>query len=94
MIQKIFTGLLSFSGRLAGLANSSNFTTCIYLKHQPRMVGPSLINLNPDKHNQGLGYYPFFRLIQIDVMGVLIFLMIHLIKYVFQQNKTCKYKCF
>ena len=41
------------------MANDSNLTTCISLNNQSCMTRPTLINLNPDKYNQGWCYYPF-----------------------------------
>ena len=43
--------LLTFSGWLA--------TKCIMLNNQACMARPTLINLNADKRNQRLRYYPF-----------------------------------
>ena len=42
---------LSFSQSIVGMANDSNNQSC--------MTRPTLVNLNPDKYNQGLHCYPF-----------------------------------
>ena len=41
------------------MANASSFTKCITLNNQPCMTRPTLIDLNPNKYNQGLCCYPF-----------------------------------
>ena len=43
------------------------------------MTRATLIDLSPDKYDQGLHYYPL--LVNLEVVIVL---MIHLVKYVFQ----------
>ena len=58
-INKMFIALLSFSGWLASIGNISNWTICISLNNQPCMTRSTLIDLNPDEYNQGLGYYTF-----------------------------------
>ena len=54
----------SFSRSLASVANVSNFTTCVSLNQQPCITRPTIINLNPDEHNQGFCYYTF--MIKLD----------------------------
>ena len=38
--------------------NVSNLIISTSLNNQPRMNRPTLIDLNPNEHNQGLCYYP------------------------------------
>ena len=59
LIKEAFMALLSFSGSLASMVHVSNFTTCLSLSDQQCMTRPTLIDLNADKHNQGLHYYRF-----------------------------------
>ena len=40
-------------------------TKYISLDNQPCMTRPTLININPDKHNQGLRYYLF--MVNLDI---------------------------
>ena len=47
------------------MVSVSRNTKCISLDNQPCMTRPTLINLNPDKHNQGLRYYPF--MVNLDI---------------------------
>ena len=49
----------TFSGSLASMANVPNQAKCIRLKNQPCMARSTRFNLNPDKCNQALLYYPF-----------------------------------
>ena len=58
-IKEVFITLLTFSGSLAGMVNVSNFKRCTSLNNQPCMARPTLIDLNLDKYNQELRYYPF-----------------------------------
>ena len=51
----LFILLLSFSEFLAREANVSDQTKCLLLNDEPRMVRPTLINMNPVE----LEYYPF-----------------------------------
>ena len=51
IIKQVFIALLSFSGSLA-----TKYTS---LNNQPCMTRPALIDLNPDKHNQGMYHYLF-----------------------------------
>ena len=44
LIKKVFTGLLSFSGSLAVVSNS---TICTSLNNHTWMTRPTLIGLNP-----------------------------------------------
>ena len=44
LFKQEFTGVLSFSDSLA--------TKCKYLNNQPCATRPTLINLDPDEHNQ------------------------------------------
>ena len=46
------------------MANVSNFTTCVSLNQQPCVTRPTIIDLNPDEHNQGFCYYTF--MIKLD----------------------------
>lgn len=59
VIKQVFIALINFRGSLAGMANASNFTTYISLNNQSCITRPTLNDLNPDGHNQGLHYYPF-----------------------------------
>ena len=54
----MFITLLSVNGSLAHMAKFSNRTKWISLNNQPCMTRAMFINLNPDKHNQGLPHYP------------------------------------
>ena len=47
------------------MANVSNLTTCRSLNNQPFMAIPTLLDLNLDKFNQGLRYYPFMAKLDI-----------------------------
>ena len=58
-IKQSLIALLSFIGSISSLANGSYFAACTSLNNQPCMTRPILINLNPDKYNQGFHYYPF-----------------------------------
>ena len=49
-IKQVFTALLRFSSTLA--------TKCMSLNNQPCITRPTLIDLNPDECNQGLGHHP------------------------------------
>ena len=50
------------------------------------MNKPTFINLHPNKHTEGLRYYPFA--VNLDrCMGSYIILMIYLINYVFQTKQ-------
>ena len=40
---------------LSSLAHVPNLTTCLFLNDEPRMVRPTLIDMNPNE----LKYYPF-----------------------------------
>ena len=44
LIKKSFIALLSFSGLIASMANTSNFTACISFNNQPCMTRPTLID--------------------------------------------------
>ena len=61
----MFIALLSFRGSFVSMANVSNFTTCIFLKSQLCIIRATLIDLNPDKYNQGLCHYSF--MVQLDI---------------------------
>ena len=52
-MKQIFSTLVSFSGLSASMVNVSYFTTCISLHNQPCITRHTLIDLNPDKYNQG-----------------------------------------
>ena len=58
LIKQIFIALLTFSGSLASTVYVSNHTKCISLYNQPCMTGLTIIDLNPDKCNEELCYYP------------------------------------
>ena len=45
------------------------------------MTRPTLIDLNQDKHDQGLCYYPVMT-IWINIMRIIILLVIHQVEYV------------
>ena len=49
--------LFSFSGSLA--------TKCISLINEPCIARPTLTDLKPDEHNQGLCHYPF--IVSLDI---------------------------
>ena len=53
--KQAFIVLLSFSKSLASVAKVSDRTKCVPLNVEPRMVRPTLIDLNPVE----LKYYPF-----------------------------------
>ena len=53
------------------------------LSNQKFMIEPTLINLHPNEYITTM----HLRLIQIAVLEVVILLMIHLIKYVFQTKR-------
>ena len=46
-------------GLLTSIVNVSNHTKCVSLNNQQCMTHPTLINLHPNEHSQGLSYYPF-----------------------------------
>ena len=52
---RLFVVLLSFSNSLARETNVSGPTKCLFLNDEPRMVRPTLIDLNPVE----LKYYAF-----------------------------------
>ena len=41
------------------MTKDSNLTVSIFLNNQSSITRPTLIDINPDEHNQGLRYYPF-----------------------------------
>ena len=41
------------------MANVSDFPIYVSLSNQPQMTKPTLKDLNPDEHNQGLCEYPY-----------------------------------
>ena len=55
LIKQVFIGLLSFSSSLTRIAKVSDRTKCLSLNDEPRMVRPTLIDLNPIEFK----YYPF-----------------------------------
>ena len=59
LIEKVLFSSLAFSGSIVSMTNDSNLTTCVSLNNQPCMTRPTLIYLNPDEYNHGLGYYKF-----------------------------------
>ena len=59
LTKQVFIAILSFSRSLHNKNIVSNFTISISFNNQPCMTRPILIDLNPDKYNQGLRYYPF-----------------------------------
>ena len=93
LIKKVFNALLIFSGSLASMANVSNYTKCLSLNNQSCMTRPTLIDFNPDEHNQRLSYYAFMANIN-RCNEVVIFLMIHLVKYCSKHNRRCRFKLF
>ena len=60
LIKKIMFGLIKkiFIGLLTGLVNGSIHTKCVSLSNQKCMIQPTLINLYPNKYDQGFHYYP------------------------------------
>ena len=58
-LKKLFLGLLNFRESLTNMDNVSSLAICISLNNQLCMARPTLIDLNPDKYNQGLRCYPF-----------------------------------
>ena len=56
---QVLIALLSFSRSLASIANVFDCTKCISLNNQSCMNRPTLIDLNPNQHNQGLFYHVF-----------------------------------
>ena len=64
LIKEDCLGLFSFSRSIVSMDNDCNLTKCIYLNNKSCMTRPTLINLNPDKYNQGLCYYSF--LVNLD----------------------------
>lgn len=75
LIKYRLIALLSFSGALA--------IKCIILNNQPCMTRPTLINLNPNKHNERLVSYELW-LVQIDVMEVVTLLIVYQVEFMFQ----------
>ena len=59
LIKKVLFTLLAFSGSIVSMTNDSNLTTCVSLNNQPCMTRLTLIYLNPEEHNHGLGYHKF-----------------------------------
>ena len=53
LIKQVLISLFNFSGSLASMTKVSNFTTYIFL------IRPTLIDLKPDRYNQGLCYDAF-----------------------------------
>ena len=56
LIWLFFIGLLSFRGFLASMVNTSHHTKWISLKIHQCMTQTTLINLNSNDYDQGLGY--------------------------------------
>ena len=54
-VQQTFIVLLSFGG--------SSATKCASLNSNPYMTRPTIIDLNQDKHDQGLCYYPVMTIL-------------------------------
>ena len=67
-------------GLLVSTVNAFNHTKCISLNNQQCMIQPTHINLHPNKHSQGLRYYPF-------AIKVVIHLMTYLTEYIFQKKQ-------
>ena len=55
-IKQVFITLLSFSRSLARMVIMSDHLS---LSNKPCMTRPTFVDLNPDKCNQELRYYPF-----------------------------------
>ena len=77
IIKKMFIVLL------ASIVNGFAHRKCVSLSNQKCKIQPTLTNLHPNEYNQELHYYPFAVKLG-KCAEVLIFLMIYLIKYVFQ----------
>ena len=58
------------------MVNASNHTKCVLLSDQKYIIQPTRINLHPNEDNQ-----------EFTTIQLLILLIIHLIKYVFQIKK-------
>ena len=67
------------------VVNASSNTKCVPLSNQKSNIQPFLINLHPNEYSQELHYSPYA--VKLDVLGVLILLMTHLVKCVFQANQ-------
>ena len=58
-IKQVFIALLSISGSLASIFDTSHHIKYISLNNQQYMTQPSLINLHPNVYIKGLRCYPF-----------------------------------
>ena len=73
-------------GLLISIVNASVHTKCVSLRDQNCNIRATVINVDPNDHIQGLGYYPFA--VNLDnVSAVLMLLMAYLIKYMLYQIK-------
>ena len=57
-LKKMLITFLGVRGSLGCMVKVSNCTKCISLNNQLCMARAMVINLNPNKHNQGLHHYP------------------------------------
>ena len=80
LIKKIFIGLLT------GVVNGSNHTKCVSLSNQKCMIQPTLINLYPNKYDQGFQYYPFA--VKLDTCAGSCNTLNDLFNKIFVPNKT------
>ena len=76
--KEVFTALISFSGSLP---------TKIVFNSQSCMTRSTFIDLNSNKHNQGLHLCPF--MISLDVVEFVILMVIYQVQYLSQiKRKT------
>ena len=59
LTKQVFIRFLCFCKPLSSIVNTPDHVNCISLNNQQCMAQPTLINLNPNEHIEGLRYYPF-----------------------------------
>ena len=59
LITQVFISLLYFNKSLSSIDNPRDQVKCISLNNQQCMVQLTLVNLHPNKYNEGLRYFPF-----------------------------------
>ena len=59
LITQVFISLLYFNKSLSSIDNPPDQVKCISLNNQQCMVQLTLVNLHPNKYNEGLRYFLF-----------------------------------
>ena len=59
LIMQVFISLLYFNKSLSSIDNPPDQVKCISLNNQQCMVQLTLVNLHPNKYNEGLRYFLF-----------------------------------